>query len=134
MFTVLAVSMPGVIAACQCAVPHAPKAAELSDIVFRGVLTEHKGNAAVFRVREQWKGSVGSSIEIEWRLGDGGDCDGFWTRDLKIGNELLVFAKRGRDGIYRTTICLPTTLVAISQEQLRELGPGKPPEMSDKDK
>jgi hypothetical protein len=128
LFALLPLAWPRVATACQCAVPPAQEAADRSDIVFRGELVDHKGDAAVFRVREQWKGNVESFIELEWRLGDGGDCNGFSSRDLKVGNELLVFAKRGRDGIYRTSICLPTKPVEIAQRELRDLGPGKSPQ------
>jgi hypothetical protein len=92
--------------ACSCIGPKANEALRESDIVFRGKLVAHRDGAAVFQVHEQWKGKLGSYVELEWRRGDRGDCDGFWSRDLKVGNELLVFASKGADGIYRTSICL----------------------------
>ena len=45
-----------------------------------------------------------------------------------VGSELLVFAKRGRDGIYRTSICLPTKRIGIAEHEFWDLGPGKPPD------
>ncbi len=96
-----------------------------SDIVFHGELIAHRGGVAVFRVHEEWEGNLGNKVKVEWRRGDRGDCYGFWPDDLKVGNDLLVFARRGHDGVYRTSICLPTMLASTAQGVLRELGPGK---------
>jgi len=82
---------------------------------------------AVFRVDEQWKGNLGAHVEVEWRDGSGGDCDGFWPNFLKVGNKLLIFARRGRDGVYRTSICLPNKFAASTIGDPEELGPGAPP-------
>ena len=120
--------------ACTCFAPSAKTALGRVDVVFRGTLIEHKERSAIFRVREQWKGNLGADIEVEWREGDNGDCNGFWTEYLKIGNELLVFATRGAGGIYRTSICLPTKFVAEAQTELHELGPGSPPRSAEKSK
>jgi hypothetical protein len=97
-----------------------------SDIVFRGEIVAHKDGAAVFRVHEQWKGNLRSYVRVEWRRGDLGDCIGFWPDDLKVGNELIVFADKGRDGIYRTSICRPTGFASKAGRVLDVLGPGKP--------
>src|SRR6202030_3453371 len=94
--------------ACTCVPTNAQEASRRSDTVFRGELIAHRGRSAVFQVREYWKGNLKSSVKVEWRLGDRGDCNGFWPNDLRVGNELLVFAIKGRDGVYRTSICLPT--------------------------
>lgn len=99
---------------------------ESSDIVFRGEIIAHKGHAVVFRVQEQWKGNLKSHVKLEWRRGDRGDCNGFWPSDLKVGNELLVFATKGHFGRYRTSICQPTGLVSKAEKVLGVLGPGKP--------
>jgi hypothetical protein len=45
---------------------------------------------------------------------------------LKVGNELLVFANKGHDGIYRTSICRPTSFASKAGKVLELLGPGKP--------
>src|SRR5437660_1863199 len=120
---------PYVGTSCSCA-PALPcqedvKFKELlknSDLVFRGKIVAHRDGAAVFRVYEYWKGNIKSNAEVQWRRGDRGDCNGF---DLKVGNELLVFARKGRFGVYRTSICLPTGLASTAQNVLRVLGPGK---------
>jgi hypothetical protein len=119
--------------ACACAPPIPEEEdrmirAEIdsSDIVFRGEIVAHKGGAAVFRIHEKWKGNLRSYVRLEWRRGDRGDCNGFWPDDLKVGNELLVFANKGPDGIYRTSICRPTGFASKAGRVLDLLGPGKP--------
>jgi|SRR5579863_1815489 len=128
----ISLSFPCAGAACSCFV--APPGQENvrfqedlknSDLVFRGKIVAHRGGAAVFRVYEYWKGNIKSNAEVQWRRGDRGDCNGFWPNDLKVGNELLVFARKGRFGVYRTDICLPTGLASKAQGMLRLLGPGK---------
>src|SRR5690349_13294890 len=79
--------------ACSCIPPTAEQALPQVSVVFRGVLITHRGNSAVFKVKEQWKGNIGSLVEVEWRDGSRGDCNGFWPKFLKVGNELLVFAQ-----------------------------------------
>lgn len=133
MLFLLIISSPKTTAACFC-VPLIPGEedrmlrAEISrsDIVFRGEIVAHKGGAAVFKVHERWRGNLGSYVNLEWRRGDLGDCIGFWPDDLKVGNELLVFADKGQDGIYRTSICRPTGVASKAGRNLDLLGPGKP--------
>jgi len=72
----------------------------------------HKDGAAVSKVYELWKGNFKNYAQVQWRRGDQGYCNGFWSGDLKIGNELLVFAHKGSDGVYRTSICLKKTELA----------------------
>ncbi|HSY58502.1 MAG TPA: hypothetical protein VK795_03025 [Terriglobales bacterium] len=116
---------PGIGVACTCSPTSTSQMSfDQSDIVFQGELIDHKGNLAIFRVHDYWKGNLESLVAVEWRRGDRGDCDGFWLRDLKVGKDLLVFAKLGRDGVYRTSICLPTGPAADSRRIIQELGPG----------
>jgi hypothetical protein len=119
--------MPRTVNACSCAPTTARDAEKRADIVFRGKLVRHSWRTAVFQVNEQWKGSLGPRVEVEWRRGDRGDCNGFWPDSLKVGNELLVFAIRGSDGIYRTSICLPTKQLSDATQEFKELGPGQLP-------
>lgn len=72
-------------------------------------------------------GDVGRTVQFEWSDGAPGDCDGFWRRFLKIGNKLLVFGTRDSHPYYRTSICLPTKFLCDADEDLKTLGPGKPP-------
>lgn len=129
---ILSLPVAIILAACTC-VPAAPGKQDIrfqeqlksADIVFRGKLIAHRSGMAVFKVHEEWKGNLGKQVEIEWRRGDRGDCSGFWPDDLKIGNELIVFARKGRFRVYRTNICLPTMLASDAQGMLRALGPGQ---------
>lgn len=125
----LFVTMQRAASGCTCIHPTAASALQYADVVFRGELVEHKGRFAVFRVDEQWKGNPGEAIQVEWREGNHGDCNGFWPKFLKVGNKLLVFAS-GNDGFHRTSICLPTKFTDDAESELRELGPGKPPKVS----
>jgi hypothetical protein len=117
--------------ACSCAPLSTEKQIEQAKhsegVIFRGELIAHKGGSAVFRVDEQWKGNVGAIVRLQWRDGSRGDCNGFWPELLKVGNKMLVFGSPTRFGRYRTSICLPTKLTTDANEELRELGPGKPP-------
>jgi len=120
-------SAPHVSMACSCLRPSVTESVQGADIVFRGELIAHRFDRAVFRVDERWKGNLYSEVEVQWRDGTRGDCDGFGWDQLKMGNKLLVFAVRNRDGLYHTHICFPTKLVTEAQSELQELGPGTPP-------
>jgi hypothetical protein len=132
VFFVLTLPFARICTACSCA-PSIPGQENLktqadikaSDIVFRGELIAHRGGVAVFLVHDKWKGNLGKEVKLEWRRGDRGDCNGFWPDDLKVGNELVVFARKGHGGVYRTSICLPTMLASTAQKLLDELGPGQ---------
>jgi len=123
---------PAIGTACFC-IPPFPGQADaqiledlrISDAVFRGKLVAHRNGAAVFKVYELWKGNTKSYAQVQWRRGDRGDCNGFWPDDLKVANELLVFAHKGSDGVFRTSICLPTSQISKSLNVLRVLGAGK---------
>lgn len=124
LFLLMALSAPRLGTACSCLPASTQQQFENADIVFRGKLVKHNGNLAIFHVDDYWKGKLGGHVAVEWRRGDRGDCDGFWPRDLKVGADLLVFARLGRDGVYRSRICLPTGPATDSQKIIQELGPG----------
>jgi hypothetical protein len=112
---------------CTCIQPPSIEAArDAVDVVFRGTLAKRAGESAVFEVQRVWKGPVSKRFALEWRL-ENGDCSGFRPDALQIGVDLLVFAKRGKDGIYRTNICYPTKPAAQAREELQALGEGKRP-------
>ena len=113
--------------ACKCGPISTKQAFQHADVAFRGELIEHRRGAAVFRVDEVWKGGLRTTVEFEWRDGSHGDCDGFWPQLLKVGNKLLVFGTGDSQGYYRTSICLPTKFLTDADEDLKELGPGRPP-------
>ena len=134
LLSLLLVAMQRTASGCSCIPPTTASALQFADVVFRGELVEHRGRFAVFRVDEQWKGDLGEEIQVEWREGNHGDCNGFWPKFLKVGSKLLVFALQD-DGMYRTSICLPTKFADDAASELRELGPGKHPrENSTKEK
>jgi hypothetical protein len=124
-FSVLHMAALQVGAACTCAPRTAEQAFSQADIVFRGEIVAHRGDSAIFRVHEYWKGNLKDSVKLQWRRGDRGDCNGFWPEELKVGSELLVFATKGRHGVYRTSICLPTRPADSANKELHDLGPGK---------
>jgi len=118
---------PITVNACTCLRPNTKESLKYADIAFRGELVEHRGNRAVFRVDEWWKGNLGSSVEFEWRDGSHGDCDGFWPKLLQVGSKMLVFGARNNRGYYSANICLPQKLVSDAEADLKELGAGSPP-------
>jgi hypothetical protein len=119
------------VQACTCiASPTVENWRDHVDVIFQGTITSRSmllWGDAIFRVSRIWKGNVGSQFRVEWRQGDHGDCNGFWSSHLKVGTELLVFAKRGNDGIYRTSICYPTAPVPAALVDIAKLGQSKRP-------
>jgi hypothetical protein len=115
---------------CTCVEPASIKAAQDAvDVVFLGTITGRSDGfrrAAVFRVSQVWKGRVSEQFRIEWKI-ENGDCSGFRKEDLQVGAELLVFAKRGSDGIYRTSICYSTKRAADAAAEIAQLGRGERP-------
>jgi hypothetical protein len=122
-----ALVIPVAAGACTCVPPTASRSLKIAHIAFRGELIEHKDSLAIFRVDEWWKGDLGGTVQFEWRDGTHGDCNGFWPNLLKVGNKLLVFGTQDNRGFYRASICLPAKLIGEADEELKELGPGKPP-------
>ncbi len=121
-----------VMQACSCLTmpnPDYGKIRDQVDVVFQGRIvgrTFPYGDA-IFQVSRVWQGRVGEQFVVQWRRGDGGDCDGFWSDQLKVGAELVVFASR-KDGVYRTNICLPNGFVSKAADEIAALGPGRKPE------
>lgn len=117
------------IRACSCASNFENSRAH-ADVIFQGRIASRTMvlfGDAVFQVIRVWKGAVGDRFYVEWRNGQRGDCNGFWSDNLKAGAELVVFAKRGGDGVYRTNICFPTQLVARAKDVIGKLGVGRIP-------
>ena len=114
--------------ACSCLRPTVKEGLKYADIAFRGELIEQRGALAVFRVDEIWKGHLKHHVSFQWRIGSHGDCDGFWPKLLKEGNNVLLFGIWDERGFYKADICLPQKLVSDADADLQELGQGKPPE------
>ena len=114
---------------CTCiALPTGESWRDHADVIFQGKIASRSmllWGDAIFRVTRVWKGNVGGQFRIEWRQGDHGDCNGFWSDHLRVGAELIVFAKRGQDGVYRTSICYPTKPVSAAAAEIVKLGAGE---------
>lgn len=130
-----------VVSACTCEAPGAQEAKALADVVFRGTIIAMRDSTepslsradtkiAVFRVTRVWKGEVKPAFEMP-AYEERSACWGFWPRLLKVGNELLVYARR-LDGatpgafIFITSICSRTALIENNKD-LGELGDGYEP-------
>jgi hypothetical protein len=127
----LALTTPA-IQACSCLTMPNPDYVKIRDqveVVFQGRIVGRSFpyGDAVFQVSRVWQGPVGEQFVVQWRRGDSGDCNGFWSNQLKVGAELIVFASR-RGGVYRTDICLPTKLVSDAADEIAALGPGRKPD------
>jgi len=126
---------------CQEGDPQYKKAN--ADVVFRGTITalrdsekppslsEQIGMAkrykiAVFNVTRVWKGRVGQTFEMP-AIEETSLCTGFWPPLLKVGSDLLVYANRGSDSEYYTSICGRHKPAKEAIVERRELGPGEEP-------
>lgn len=105
--------------ACDCMEPSVQDKKEYADVIFRGTIIELRdgkaatdlesgwvrdtGKMAVFRISQVWKGDVGETFEMP-AVEETSACVGFWRDYLKVGADLLVYARRIRSGYY-TSIC-----------------------------
>lgn len=128
-FLVCATWSASVALGCDCAHVSVKQAKKWADVVFRGSITDISGGKVVFRVERVWKGNIGRTFEMP-ELREEAACIGFWPSQLKVGNDLLVYAKwqpfGSRDGAYFTNICTRTRLSSGAGEDFRKLGRGKP--------
>src|SRR5438477_11290076 len=67
-----------------------------------------------FAVTGDYRGNVGQSTEVLTGQG-GGDC-GF---EFQVGQDYLVYAGKGDDGMLGTSICTPTKLLEKATEELQ---------------
>ena len=124
--------------ACGCIEGSVRAKKDYSDVIFRGTIIELRDSTidhssplfedtkkiAVFRVSRVWKGDVGETFEMP-AVKETSACTGFWPSYLKVGSDLLVYAKRqGSD--YYTAIC-GLHKPAKDAKDLEELGPGEDP-------
>jgi len=132
--------------ACGCIEPSVQAKKEHAEVIFRGTiiaLRDAKAEAhippgwfldtkkvAVFRVSRVWKGDVGETFEMP-AVEETTACLGFWPDYLKVGADLLVYARRiGSE--YYTGICgshKPATNANNKDaKDLEVLGPGAVPQ------
>jgi hypothetical protein len=135
------VLVAGIAHACDCIEPSVESKQEHADVIFRGIIIaipDAKGGIdfpagwvrdtkkmAVFRVSRVWKGDVGESFEMP-AVEETSTCNGFWAPYLKVGSDLLVYARRIGHAYY-TGICGSHKLAKGSAKDFNELGPGAEP-------
>jgi hypothetical protein len=117
--------------ACDCEVATVEQSTNYVDVIFRGTITEIKKQTVYFSVARVWKGNVEKVFTMpEFR--ETTFCIGFWPRQLRVGNELLVDAKWYKykeetsktKGDYFTDICTRTQFANDAKEDFSKLGPG----------
>ena len=126
---------------CSCGEPTVEIAKDDAEIIFRGTITAFRPadkpselgrmvqdtkRMAVFQVTRVWKGEVGQTFEMP-AVEETTMCWGFWPPFLKVGTDLLVYARRFNGGTqFVTSICNRTQLAQNSKD-FNELGPGQEP-------
>jgi len=138
-FSILLSLSTGICSACSCAISTTRVAKDEAGVVFRGTITALRDagksdpkKIAIFRVSRVWKGEVGQTFEMP-AVEETSMCVGFWPSLLKVGNDLLVYAKQWpRSAEYYTTICTRTRLVKDAKEDFDDLGPGETPKQTQK--
>lgn len=121
---------PGKVYACSCLMPSDPLTSlEESDAVFRGTVTAvnagddvSSNTTVVFQVEEIWKADNVVKLESIETAGDSAGC-GY---NFEVGNEYIVYAS-DVEGVYSTSLCSRTTLVADAAEDIAALGQGEFP-------
>ena len=130
--------------ACRCFESEVQVKIDHSDVIFRGTITSWRASErpliippgvvrdlrklVVFRVSRVWKGDVGPIFEMP-AVEETAACTGFFSDLLKIGTDLLVYARReGNSSEYYTDICGSHKLSSDAENtDFRKLGPGKIP-------
>jgi len=79
-------------------------------------------------VSRVWKGEVGKLFEM-LAVEETSMCTGFWPEYLKVGTDLLVYAKRWENSEYYTGICGSHKLAKKAGTDFRMLGKGKDPQL-----
>jgi hypothetical protein len=136
----------GIAYACDCIEPSVQSKKEAAEVIFRGTIIALRDAAAatdlpsgwvhdtkkvaVFRVSRVWKGDVGETFEMP-AVEETAACTGFWRPYLKVGADLLVYARRiGSE--YYTGICgshkLATDARNKSAKDYKVLGSGAVPQ------
>jgi hypothetical protein len=124
-----ALCAPSTVYACDCIEAPARQAKQHAEIVFRGSIVGFRDSGdgyklAVFQVSRVWKGRVPATFQMP--AVDGDACFAFPASLLKIGNDLLVYARewKNRSGYY--PVAWNTMLVDIVKD-MQALGPGRRP-------
>lgn len=117
----------GLFAQCDTIDIPARQAKQISEVVFRGTVTDIQATGldrtVIFQVSRVWKGPVGPTFEM---LALEGVCLGFPPGLLTVGNELMVYASRQGSPATYFPLRQMTTLVSLAKG-IKELGPGHRP-------
>jgi len=105
--------------ACGCVEPSVQDKKANADVIFRGTIialrdakaatdlpsgwVQDTKKLAVFRVTRVWKGDIPETFEMP-AVEETSMCVGFWRPYLKVGSDLLVYARR-LGAAYYTAIC-----------------------------
>ena len=105
--------------------------AKRAEIIFRGSISEIRDSEIIFRVDRVWKGNVPAVVAVPNIERRESPCwPGFYRDHVKVGVELLVYARRipwlNVNG-YVPEAGSRTALVRDAAEDLRKLGRGRPP-------
>lgn len=117
---------------CTVISPSVKGAVKQADIVFRGTIAEIRDAEIVFQAERVWKGHIPPRFAMPRIVWSSTPCNpGFYEPDVRLGAELLVYARRGIPGWnFQGYVPGPgsrTALVQNALEDLRKLGRGRPP-------
>jgi hypothetical protein len=131
--------------ACDCREPSVEAKRDHAELIFRGRIVELRDssksepvspgfgrdtkNTVVFKVSRVWKGSVSQTFEMPG-IEETSDCIGFWPSFLKVGADLLVYARRFGGPDYLTSICGNHKPAKNAGKDFKTLGAGNKPEQS----
>jgi hypothetical protein len=115
---------------CEIDTPSVKEALKRAEIVFRGSITEVRDSEIIFRVQRVWKGHVPPVFAMPKIISTAPCMAGFFENRVKVGAELLVYARRvpqiSGTG-YVAGAASRTALIEDATEDLRRLGRGRPP-------
>jgi len=130
----LAVTLLAIInTALGCTVVPYPvkQAAKRADLVFRGSIEQIREAEIVFRVHRVWKGQVSQTIALPKIVWTSTPCMiGFYSAHVRVGAELLVYARRMPELNVAGYVPEPgsrTALIRDADDDLNKLGKGRTP-------
>lgn len=135
LFSILmtaSLAVPRISMACSCMQPQpiATYAEDPATVVMQGTVRNiGPDQQGTFQVERWYQGEVPSGPIVPVRGGNGADCGLFMT----AGQQLLVVAYRGEDGILQPSICAPSGDLstpegrALVAEAVAAFGPGIAP-------
>jgi hypothetical protein len=116
---------------CTVVAPSVKGAVKRAEVVFRGSITSITEKEIVFRVERVWKGHVPTTFSMPKITWSGTPClPGFYERDVQLGAELLVYARRMPEANIPGYVASPgsrTTLAQYATDDIQKLGRGHLP-------